>query len=59
MLDKVYLSVGRGDKRVWNPDVKDNFSVKSFFNNLTENLDRVAGWHSHWEFGIIQFLQEF
>ena len=27
ILDKAYLLVGKGDKRVWKPDVKRNFSV--------------------------------
>ena len=46
MLDKFYLYVGRGDNRVWRPDVKGNFSVKSFFNSLIENSDRLIGSHS-------------
>lgn len=27
ILDEAYLLVGKGDKRVWKPDVKGNFSV--------------------------------
>ena len=49
MVDKIFLSVGRGDKRVWKPDVKGNFSVKSFFDSLTENPDRAVGWYSFWD----------
>ena len=31
ILDKVYLSGGKGDIRIWKPDVKGKFSVKFFF----------------------------
>ena len=30
MLEKVYISVGRSDSRIWKPDVKGKFSVKPF-----------------------------
>lgn len=30
MLDTVYISVGKSDSRIWKPDVKGKFSVKSF-----------------------------
>ena len=36
------------DKRIWKPDIKCMFSVKSFFKDLTVNSDRMEGWKSFW-----------
>eukprot|EP00268_Persea_americana_P010076 TRINITY_DN14058_c1_g1_i2.p1 TRINITY_DN14058_c1_g1~~TRINITY_DN14058_c1_g1_i2.p1 ORF type:complete len:132 (-),score=16.27 TRINITY_DN14058_c1_g1_i2:80-475(-) len=36
ILDKVYVSVGRDDERIWKPAVKGQFSVKSFYNVLAD-----------------------
>eukprot|EP00268_Persea_americana_P004864 TRINITY_DN11594_c1_g6_i1.p1 TRINITY_DN11594_c1_g6~~TRINITY_DN11594_c1_g6_i1.p1 ORF type:complete len:114 (-),score=20.52 TRINITY_DN11594_c1_g6_i1:150-491(-) len=40
MLDKVNLLRGRGDIRIWKPDIKSMFSVKSFFKELIVNYDK-------------------
>lgn len=47
---KAYLSVGRGDTRLWKPDVKGKFSVKSFFKDLNVTFNREEDWKS---FGIL------
>ena len=36
IFDKVYMSVGRDDERLWKPAVKGQFSVKSFYNVLAD-----------------------
>ena len=49
ILDKVYVSVGRDDKRLWKPAVKGQFLVKSFYNVLADNSSRGKGWQSFWD----------
>lgn len=38
MLGNVYLSVGKSDVNIWKHDVKDQFSMKSFYNHLAGTL---------------------
>lgn len=49
MLDKVYLSIGTSNDRVWKPDVKGQFLVKSFYNILSTSHGRVEGWLFFWD----------
>lgn len=44
MFEKVYMSVGKLDVRLWKPDVKGQFSVKSLYNALIDCSVRVGGW---------------
>ena len=44
MLENVYFSHGRGDIRIWKPDIRGMFSMKSFVKNLTVNSDRMEVW---------------
>ena len=44
MLENVYFSRGRGDIRIWKPDIRGMFSMKSFVKNLTVNSDRMEVW---------------
>ena len=37
LLDKVYLSLGKPDVRLWKSDVKGKFSVESFYNVLIDS----------------------
>ena len=48
MLDKIYLSIGRADERLWTPNVKGQFSVKSFYNVMSVS-GRVEIWKSFWD----------
>ena len=48
ILDKVYVSVGGYDERLWKPAVKGQFSVESFCNVLADSSDRGQGWQSFW-----------
>lgn len=34
LLDKSFLLVGKGDSRIWKPDVKGNFSMRSFLKDF-------------------------
>ena len=43
MLDKIYLSIGRADGRLWKLNVKGQFSVKSFYNVFSVSPERVEG----------------
>lgn len=47
-IPKAYLKVGRGDTRLWKPDVKGKFSVKSFFKDLNVTFNREEDWKSFW-----------
>ena len=49
MLDNVYLSLGKLDSRVWKPDTKGHFLVKSFFSVLNDSSVREDGWSSFWD----------
>ena len=50
LLEMNYLSLDGMDKRVWKPDSKGNFSVKTFYNVLTNYDMRVEGAHNFWNF---------
>ena len=39
ILDKVCVSVGKDDERIWKPAVKGQFLVKSFYNVLADRSD--------------------
>ena len=49
MLTKIYLSVDKTDDRLWKPDVKGQFSVKSFYNVSNDMLGPMDGWNSFWD----------
>ena len=51
LLDKVYLSVGKRDVRLWKPDAKGNFIMKSFYNVLIDssNGGGVGLWRRFWD----------
>lgn len=53
MFEKVYMSVGKLDVRLWKPDVKGQFSVKSLYNALIDSSVRVGGWQSFWDPSIL------
>lgn len=44
ILDKVYLSDGGTDEKLWKPDVKGQLSFKSFYNVLYDIFGQVGGW---------------
>lgn len=48
MLDNVYFSPEKSDVRLWKPDVKCQFSVKSFYNVLVDNNERRGGGDNFW-----------
>lgn len=43
------MSVGRRDVRIWKPDAKGQFSVKSFYNALTGVNSWIVGWKRIWD----------
>ena len=47
-LDKYYFSKGKTDVRLWKPDVRDLFSVRSFYKVLSASDVRMEGWHNFW-----------
>eukprot|EP00268_Persea_americana_P068558 TRINITY_DN9561_c0_g1_i2.p1 TRINITY_DN9561_c0_g1~~TRINITY_DN9561_c0_g1_i2.p1 ORF type:complete len:168 (-),score=9.92 TRINITY_DN9561_c0_g1_i2:179-682(-) len=48
-LDKVYLSLGKPDVRLWKPDFKGEFSVKSLYSFLIDNSSVSDGWRCFWD----------
>lgn len=49
LLDKVYLSLGKPDVRIWKPDVKGKLSVKSLYNVLIDDSSVSYGWRRFWD----------
>lgn len=52
LVKKIYLYVGRRDVRIWKPDAKDQFSVKSFYNDLIGVDGRMVSWKKFWNSSI-------
>lgn len=48
MLEKVFLSMNKDDERLWSPDPKVQFSVKSFYDVLHGDKDVIRGWKRLW-----------
>ena len=46
LLDKAYLSIARDDVSLWKPEVKGQFSAKSFFKDMNVSSTSVQGWKS-------------
>eukprot|EP00268_Persea_americana_P051139 TRINITY_DN5624_c1_g1_i1.p1 TRINITY_DN5624_c1_g1~~TRINITY_DN5624_c1_g1_i1.p1 ORF type:complete len:161 (-),score=21.45 TRINITY_DN5624_c1_g1_i1:1060-1542(-) len=44
LLEGVYFSVLRKDERLWKPDTKGQFSVKSLYNVLSGAIARMVDW---------------
>ena len=49
LLDKVYFSLGKPNVKIWIPDVKEEFSVKSLYNVLIDNSSVSYGWLRFWD----------
>lgn len=43
VLKKVFLAIGKDDKRLWSPDPKGHFLVKSFCDELHGEEGNVTG----------------
>lgn len=48
-LGQFYKSVGKWDVRLWKPDAKDQFLVKSFYNALVDFGVSMEGWERFWD----------
>lgn len=44
MLDRVFFSADKDDKRLWSLDPKGQFSVRSFYDVLIREQAIVSGW---------------
>lgn len=59
MLHKAYVSLRRGNFRLWKLDVKGKFSIKSFFAVLLNRSIRVEGWQSFWGSSLLSRVSVF
>lgn len=56
LLERVFLPVNKEDERLWSPDSKGEFSIKSFYTTLSGGRPIEEGWQ---KFCICWCPQEF